>query len=204
MLKTTILRSHHWQQQKTNQSRIQRVTARSTPLHPRSMPPSTTKLAIRLNIRQLHRNTRRSKRHHVGRPTSTTRSHTHHQRLTLLQLRQTHRQLRNHQSHRQTRRHLPRPTTSSKLPERKQNRNDSAERHTTPQNFQPNAHPCPLPNKRSIAYPPTLPNPQTKKEQPMSQFPNLNDDLPKRITRLSLAIITAMITTIIILNLLNK
>jgi len=38
----------------------------------------------------------------------------------------------------------------------------------------------------------------------MSQFPNLNDDLPKRITRLSLAIITAMITTIIILNLLNK
>jgi len=38
----------------------------------------------------------------------------------------------------------------------------------------------------------------------MSQFPNYNDDLPKRITRLSLAIITAMITTIIILNLLNK
>lgn len=38
----------------------------------------------------------------------------------------------------------------------------------------------------------------------MSQFPNYNDDLPKKVTRLSLALITAMITTIITLNLLNK
>ena len=165
MLKTAILRRHNWPKQKTNLPRLQRLTPRSTTLHPRSMPPSTTKLAIRLNIRQLHRNTRRSQRHHVGRPHSTTRSHTHHQRLTLLQLCQTHRQLRNRQSHRPQRPHIRTTTTSNRIPDKKQNRNDSAEQKTTPQK----PHPHRLPNRtNNITHTTTLPNPQTKEKQTMN------------------------------------
>src|SRR6056300_1080997 len=68
MQQTTILRNHSGRKQKTSRTRIQRLTPINGPLHRRSMPPRTTQLAIRLNIRQLHRHTRRSQRHHVDNP----------------------------------------------------------------------------------------------------------------------------------------
>jgi len=128
----TIHGLHHRPKQTPHLTRIQRLSTRTRPLLTRLLPKSkrnttTRRHKPRNTIRQLHRHPRRSKRTTMGKPTNTTRSHPHPKRLTMLQLRQTRRSIRNNPHHRIQRPHLQYATTNTTIPDEQQHTNQPAE-----------------------------------------------------------------------------
>lgn len=147
MQQKTIRCNNPQHPKQSHRIRIQRLTPRPPTLHRRTLPQIPRKHTKRPKLRQLHSNTRRSKRAPMVRPSPKTKRNTHHQRTPLLPMHQTHLHLRNHTPHTLHRPQLQTMEPMHRPPTRQQHQNHQ---HTTP-------HPTPphhTPHHHSPHHPP--------------------------------------------------